>query len=80
MRAQVLVVEDDFNGRELMAALLHEMGHEVTTTADAEEALRYLTPKPHATPLWLTSLCRGCGETSLPGASEMRERDCRSFS
>jgi DNA-binding NtrC family response regulator len=40
--ANVLVVEDDPRARELMSALLIEMGYDVTSTESADEALRYL--------------------------------------
>ena len=40
--ANILVVDDDRRARELMAALLQDMGFEVTSTESADEALRYL--------------------------------------
>ena len=42
MSANILVVEDDASSREVMASLLRNMGYEVTTTADAEEAMQHL--------------------------------------
>ena len=42
MRANVLIVNDDANGRQLTSALVTEMGYDVTSVASAEEALRYL--------------------------------------
>lgn len=41
-RASVLVVEGDRRARELMAALLVDMGYDVISTANGDEALRYL--------------------------------------
>jgi DNA-binding NtrC family response regulator len=40
--ANVLVVEDDPRARELMSALLIDMGYQVTSTENGDEALRYL--------------------------------------
>jgi len=38
----ILVVEDDPTSRHLLACLLVEMGYDVTSAANGEEALRYL--------------------------------------
>jgi two-component system cell cycle response regulator CpdR len=46
--SQILVVEDDPTSRVLLARMLIEMGHDVTSAATADEALRYLyTDEPY---------------------------------